>query len=123
MPTRKTTKKASPKKRRSDSNPAPTQTERLIRLEEGLKAVEQNQTNQLQQVDQTLQGIRNDIRALYTRVEEQQYGRDGKPGAIIKLDRLEQSMAQAKLVVRLMGGALATLVVGAAWAALSGIGS
>ena len=113
-------RKTTPKKRRAGDSSAPTQTERLIRLEEGLKAVDQGHAHHMSALNGTLKTIQTDIRALGDRVSETQWGSDGKPGTLIKLDRLEQSMAQARVVVRMLGGTVITLVVGAAWAALSG---
>lgn len=115
-------KPTSPRRRASDQPGRVTQTERLVRLEEGLGVLRDNQTAELQGVAKSLDGIRTDLKGLRTEIHSQQYGKDGKPGSVIKLDRLEQSMAQAKLVVRLMGGALITLVLGTAWAILTKTG-
>lgn len=118
--TKKQSKKPAPRRRRADSEPRLTQGERLIRLEEGVRAIEMSQKMEIQQLVRTVESLRVDVHSLSEKIEEQQHGRDGKPGTLIKLDRLEQSMAQARTVVRLMGGAVVTLVVGAVWAVLTG---
>lgn len=46
------------------------------------------------------------------------YGRNGTPGLLVRLDRLEQSGERARWLLRVVVGAVVTLLVGAVWALL-----
>lgn len=46
------------------------------------------------------------------------WGSDGAPGVIVRLDRLEQAAERSRWAVRLLIGAVVTLVAGSVWAAL-----
>ena len=111
--------KAPTKRRKADSGPSVTQTERLIRLEEGIANCQTTYGHHLGQINDSIMGLREDVRGLQDRTDESQYGRGGKPGNVVKIDRLEQSAAQAKMIVRLLLGAVVTLCVGAVWSIMA----
>mgnify|MGYP006928183538 CR=1 FL=1 len=118
---KKPTSKAPAKKpcRTADSGSNMTQTERLIRLEQAICNCQATQGTHLSQINDSIMGLRDEVRGLQARADESQYGTGGKPGNVIKIDRLEQSAAQAKMVVRLLLGAVVTLCVGAVWSIMA----
>lgn len=54
-----------------------------------------------------------------TKVEQLLHGKNGAPGLLVKLDRLEQSQERAKWFIRLLAAQVLALVVAAVWAMLT----
>lgn len=119
MTTRKTSSTKSPTRKRRAAD-GTTQTERLVRLEEGLASLKTAQCSHMDALNSTLLLINSQLEKLDGKLDGALHGESGRPGALMKIDRLEQSMAQAKLVVRLLMGTVISLVVGGLWALMTG---
>jgi hypothetical protein len=100
-----------PARKRKDATRGETTATRLVRIEEKIAACTESNSH----IQAGMMNVREDFHRLGVKIDERING-DGKNiGLLVKIDRLEQTVQQVKMMSRIVVGTFTTLVVGALW--------